>query len=136
MKLTDADKLMPLFIEKAYKMSDKHGVKLGENWLLDYNDIKDVIDNAEPVIPEEFKPLIDKMVELLPKILDDVLPVVIENLTSYEKRPQGEWHHSGECSVCHKRSYKTTPLGDIIGLDFTDFCKNCGADMRGEEDEQ
>lgn len=90
MKLTDADKLMPLFVEKAYKMEDKHGVKLGENWLLDYNDIKDVIDNAEPVIPEEFKPLIDKMVELLPKILDDVLPVVIENLTSYEERPQGD----------------------------------------------
>ncbi len=46
-----------------------------------------------------------------------------------EIRPKGKWHHSGECSVCHKRSLKTTPLGEIIGLDFTDFCKNCGAQM-------
>lgn len=45
------------------------------------------------------------------------------------ERPKGKWHHSGECSVCHKRSYRTTPLGEIIGLDFTDFCKNCGAQM-------
>ena len=50
--------------------------------------------------------------------------------------PKGKWHHSGECSVCHKRSLRTTPLGDIIGIDLTDFCKNCGAkmDMRGEND--
>lgn len=51
-----------------------------------------------------------------------------------KKRPQGKWHHSGECSVCHKRSYKTTPSGEIIGLDFTDFCKNCGAQMRGKQE--
>ena len=47
-------------------------------------------------------------------------------------RLKGEWHHSGECSICHKRSLRTTPLGDIIGIDFSDFCKNCGADMRQE----
>ena len=47
--------------------------------------------------------------------------------------PKGMWHHSGECSVCHKRSLKTTPLGDIIGIDFTDFCKNCGAEMCKKE---
>ena len=58
------------------------------------------------------------------------------NYVHYDKRPQGKWHHSGECSVCHKRSLRTTPLGDIIGIDLTDFCKNCGAkmDMRGEND--
>ena len=50
------------------------------------------------------------------------------------ERPHGSWHHSGECSVCKNRSLRTTPTGDIIGIDFTDFCKNCGADMR-EEDE-
>lgn len=50
-------------------------------------------------------------------------------------KPKGEWHHSGECSVCHKRSLRTTPLGDIIGIDLTDFCKNCGADMRGENND-
>jgi len=49
MRLIDADALMPLLIEKVYTMDDKHGVKLGENWLLDYEDIKDVIDNAPTV---------------------------------------------------------------------------------------
>ena len=49
-----------------------------------------------------------------------------------EADKKGKWHHSGECPFCHKRSYKTTPLGDIIGIDFTDFCKNCGADLRSE----
>lgn len=49
MRPTDADALMPLFIEKANKMKDRHGVKLGEEWLLNYDDIKDVIDNAPTV---------------------------------------------------------------------------------------
>ena len=57
-----------------------------------------------------------------------VIDEAIKALSSGNKK--GKWHHSGECSVCHKRSYKTTPLGEIIGIDFTDFCKNCGADMR------
>lgn len=51
-------------------------------------------------------------------------------------KPRGTWHHSGECTVCKKRSLRTTPTGDIIGIDFTDFCKNCGADMRPQEEEQ
>ena len=51
MRLIDADALMPLFIEKAYTMKDRHGVKLGEEWLLNYNDIQDVIDNA-PIVEE------------------------------------------------------------------------------------
>lgn len=49
MRLIDADALMPLFIEKAYTMKDRHGVKLGEDWLLNYNDIQEVIDNAPTV---------------------------------------------------------------------------------------
>ena len=49
MRLIDADALMPLFLEKANTMKDRHGVKLGEEWLLNYNDIKDVIDNAPTV---------------------------------------------------------------------------------------
>ena len=49
-------------------------------------------------------------------------------------RPQGKWYHSGECPICHKRSLRTTPTGDIIGIDLTDFCKNCGADLRGTKD--
>lgn len=49
MRSIDADTLMPSFIKKANTMKDRHGVKLGEEWLLNYNDIKDVIDNAPTV---------------------------------------------------------------------------------------
>ena len=45
--------LMPLFIKKAQTMKDRHGVKLGENWLLNYDDIEDVI-NSVPAV--EIKP--------------------------------------------------------------------------------
>lgn len=56
---------------------------------------------------------------------------LIELKQRREAVKKGKWHHSGECPVCKKRSLRTTPLGDIIGIDLTDFCKNCGADMRG-----
>ena len=46
--------LMPLFVEKAQTMKDRHGVKLGENWLLNYNDIEDVINSAPAVIIKPF----------------------------------------------------------------------------------
>lgn len=54
-----------------------------------------------------------------------------EIIGKYEERPKGQWHRSGECSVCLKKSYLTR-AGIIYGFDFTRFCKNCGADMRGE----
>lgn len=49
MRLIDADKLLGLFIESGQKHGSEHGCKLGENWLLDYNDIKAVIDNAPTI---------------------------------------------------------------------------------------
>ena len=56
MRLINADILIPSFIEKALTMEDHHGVMAGENWLLNLNDIKDVIDNAPSInIPIRFK---------------------------------------------------------------------------------
>lgn len=49
MRLIDADELLGLFIESGQKHGCEHGCKLGEKWLLDYNDIKAVIDNAPTV---------------------------------------------------------------------------------------
>ena len=54
MRLIDADKLMPLFVEKAHKMNNRHGVKIGESWLLDYNDIKDVIEHVPTAEPRQY----------------------------------------------------------------------------------
>ena len=74
MRLIDADALMPLFIEKACTMKDRHGVKLGDEWLLNYNDIKDVIDNAPTVLHDNYAM----------GYQDGVRKVLSE-------RPQGEW---------------------------------------------
>lgn len=54
MRPIDADALMPLFIKKANTMKDRHGVKLGDEWLLNYNDIKDVIDDAPTVCNDNY----------------------------------------------------------------------------------
>lgn len=54
MRTVDADKLLGSFIESGQKNGMKHGCKLGENWLLDYNDIKAVIDDA-PTVEERPK---------------------------------------------------------------------------------
>ena len=54
MRIVDADKLLGLFVESGQKNGMKHGCKLGEKWLLDYNDIKAVIDDA-PTVEERPK---------------------------------------------------------------------------------
>lgn len=40
----DANVILPMLTHKANTMKDRHGVKLGEPWLLSYDDIKEVID--------------------------------------------------------------------------------------------
>lgn len=40
----DANVILPMMTNKAHTMADRHGVKLGEPWLLNYDDIKEVID--------------------------------------------------------------------------------------------
>ena len=53
---------------------------------------------------------------------------VINNATTVEERPQGEWLHpystniACECSVCHLQMPIT---------DYFHFCPNCGASMKG-----
>lgn len=120
MKLTDADKLMPLFIEKAHKMPDKHGVKLGEDWLLDYNDIKDVIDNAPPVE-------VDKLILIMAR-RNGKLAMMLNAL-----RPHGKWikdeNGIDRCSECGNRC-----ITFVMGKPSDKFCIECGADMRKEAD--
>lgn len=40
----DANVILPMLTNKAHTMADRHGVNLGEPWLLSYDDIKEVID--------------------------------------------------------------------------------------------
>lgn len=71
-----------------------------------------------------------------------------------KKRPQGEWievkpsqsdledgiDYREECSICHEphRHYGFDEYHDIRFATYykTNFCPNCGADMRGEENEK
>ena len=49
-----------------------------------------------------------------------------------DERPKGKWeerYYPCECSNCHKE-----PLCDDEGYKLSNFCPNCGADMRGKED--
>ena len=55
---------------------------------------------------------------------DDTIITLIENAPSVEERPQGEWGKHGECPFC---SY-------IRQWEDDNFCGNCGADMRGDND--
>lgn len=105
-----------------------------------------VIDNAPTVIPEEFKPIIDKVVDILPEltnaIIEQLPQIISSNIKcsecSYYKdtwnvipRPQGEWIKNAEewqridppyfCSECGHANLRKTP-----------FCEMCGADMRSE----
>lgn len=52
----------------------------------------------------------------------------------YTDELTGEKHHTKrcECSVCHER-----PLYNEFGyIVYSDFCPNCGADMRGDSNER
>lgn len=40
----DANVILPMLTNKAHTLVDRHGVKLGETWLLSYDEIKEVID--------------------------------------------------------------------------------------------
>ena len=58
--------------------------------------------------------------------------VIIQNGTPYEKQPHGEWTSNGDdleaiCSVCGE----ALPYSDEYDYE-TNFCPNCGADMRKE----
>ena len=132
MRLTDADALMPLFIEKANKMKDRHGVKLGEEWLLNYDDIKDVIDNAPTVITnsvyEAYCAISDEEFEHSDSFWITTPKGKKNNFV--KERPQGEWiivkdekwGDNVKCPFCEK---------ELAGTDLN-FCCKCGADMRGD----
>ena len=74
----------------------------------------------------------------------DMIAQAIANGTPYEERPQGEWitwEEAGnyiaspnryECSCCHDSAQVL-----VNGIELlSDFCPNCGADMRGKENER
>ena len=54
------------------------------------------------------------------------------------ERPTGHWvngYKSFNCSVCGKIAYSWNHFGEYIQVK-SNFCPNCGADMRGKENEK
>lgn len=77
--------------------------------------------------------------DLLDEDWRNIMAYKVEKIPSAEpERKKGKWIHDGRdfphgvdwihCSVCGKK-------GINVPADLTSFCPNCGADMRGEEDE-
>ena len=62
----------------------------------------------------------------------------IEAMNYFESLPSanksGHWIDDGDCSICSKchEAYGLTSLGQLYA---PNFCPNCGADMRGGDDE-
>ena len=48
-KIIEVGNLMGLFTQKAHTMGDRHGVKLGDSWLLSAEDIEDVLSKIPGV---------------------------------------------------------------------------------------
>ena len=76
----------------------------------------------------------------------DELANAIESLPPAEpKRPHGEWieyiddrngRRYGKCSSCNKSTLNAVDYDVLDGERYImDFCPNCGADMRGAEDD-
>ena len=67
--------------------------------------------------------------------IEQAVITMIEEVPTIEERKTGKWIHDGydfshgndwiHCSECGKR-------GINVPADLTNFCSNCGADMRGE----
>ena len=85
--------------------------------------------NENPMMPDIFKPAIQK---------------VIETISECEEPKRGKWIevvvtkgcccHSG-MNICDSYAFQCSECKELAD-NATDFCPNCGADMRGEEDEK
>ena len=58
---------------------------------------------------------------------------VIEQLPSAQpKRKRGKWIYDGDCYICDQCK---SAFGWWADSQTSNYCPNCGADMRGEQDE-
>jgi predicted RNA-binding Zn-ribbon protein involved in translation (DUF1610 family) len=91
-------------------------------------DIIGMVDNA-PTVEITEEQAIDKLHDT------GWLPLHDKEMT---ERPTGHWvngYKSFNCSVCGKIAYSWNHFGEYIQVK-SNFCPNCGADMRCKEEEE
>ena len=109
------------------KKLKKQILKLGASMCADAAQINGSLINKQNTI----NAIENTDVKLTKKDWDELMGAI--NALPSAEAVQGEWVLDGGtpiCSVCHEE-----PCWSSEGYDFTDFCPNCGADMRGGEDE-
>lgn len=119
MRLIDADAL-----KGRTTNFDEEGNRIWHKW---------DIDNAPTIMPKEFEPLVEAIIDVLPAIVEKTVPAIVEKI----ERPTGEWkvwedERWGKeyyfCSKCNCQPYYEHSIYTL------NFCPNCGAKMKGEEE--
>ena len=125
MRLIDADALKKV-IETYRPIRAFDDFSAGKTNMVNY--CLDEIDNAPTVDTNDSKYLDERDADAWES-------GYIQGLS--EQRPQGKWikiienlswHY--ECNQCHNRPLMARLVDEDV---LSDFCPNCGADMRGEE---
>ena len=125
MRLIDADELKKKF---AYITHIRFTADMGQGGfeMFSEKEIEDIIDNA-PTIPQ-------------PDFKEGYKQAIIDGKTNFS-RPQGEW--LSHYDYCEKHGYNPSVSIAFWWCDRceqavehpTNFCPNCGADMRGKKNE-
>jgi len=90
---------------------------------------------SELIYKQDAKDAVDMALDTIdhvPEWVYDILLNSLDKVPSAEPRKKGKWIDKSDdidgawnyCSVCGEQA-----------IDLYDFCPNCGADMRGEQDD-
>ena len=110
--------------EEPYVWTDDDEFAQGERsqWITDVSALK--------AVPSADRPTVDKdyLMQLIQEAVYD--GEACAKLLDLVDRPQGEWINDGfahRCSECGKQG---------VGIEYYNFCPNCGAKMKGVDNEQ
>lgn len=130
MRLIDADHLRRWILSRVFKTQ------------LNVADVVDQIDREDTIEPqpersiakwqEDFRGYIN-MLNIPRDDYKGIMEYINDVPSAQAERKKGEWVDTEflklkECSCCHSR-------WGMYDVENFDFCPNCGADMKGEDDE-
>ena len=95
------------------------------------NDVIDLIDNAPTVEPQKIVTIPPELIEKLASCVVDIVGNIDweKAIEAYKARPQGEWITRTEDNGVNYHFYCSCCDREVIQI--TDYCPNCGADMKG-----